>query len=101
MKVQPFLLGFLLLGPSIAVAAPPAPNLDRQFDQTVKPFVGNYCVSCHSGKSAPAQFDLKSYSSVDMVKDDFARWALLSKRLQNQEMPPKSMPAPPAAEVRQ
>ena len=51
------------------------------------------------GKDAPAQFDLKSYSNVGMVKDDFTRWALLSERLQNQEMPPNPTPAPPAAEV--
>ena len=50
---------------------------------------------------APAQFDLKSYTSVDMVTDDFARWALLAERLKNQEMPPKPMPPPPAAEVQQ
>ena len=101
MNYRPFLLGFSLLGPCVAAAAPPAANVDRQFDQTVKPFVGKYCVSCHSGKSAPAQFDLKSYLTVDMVKDDFARWALLSERLQKQEMPPKPMPAPSAAEVQQ
>jgi len=51
-------------------------------------------VACHSGKAAPAQFDLKSYSRVDMVTDDFARWALLAERLKNQERPPKPMPAP-------
>src|SRR5580698_10453918 len=99
MKSRPFLLGCSLVGPCIAAAVTPAPNVDRQFDQTVKPFVAKYCVSCHSGKDAPAQFDLKSYSNVDMVKDDFARWTLLSERLQNQEMPPKPMPTPPAAEV--
>ena len=50
---------------------------------------------------APAQFDLKSYTSVDMVTDDFARWALLAQRLQAHEMPPKPMPPPPAAEAQQ
>jgi hypothetical protein len=99
MKFRPFLLGFSLVGPCVAAAATPAPTVDQQFDQTVKPFVGKYCVSCHSGKNAPAQFDLKSYTNVDMVKEDFGRWALLAQRLQNQEMPPKPMPAPPAPEV--
>ena len=77
----------------------PAPSIDQQFEQTIRPFVGKYCVACHSGKMAPAQFDLKSYTSVDMVADDFARWALLAERLKNQEMPPKPMPPPPAAEA--
>ena len=63
---------------------PRLPAIDQQFEQTVKPFVGKYCVACHSGKMAPAQFDLKSYTSVDMVTDDFARWALLAERLKSQ-----------------
>ncbi|MGC2404098.1 MAG: DUF1592 domain-containing protein [Acidobacteriaceae bacterium] len=87
--------------PSAAIPSPATPAIDQQFEQTVKPFVGKYCVACHSGKMAPAQFDLKSYTSVDMVADDFARWELLAKRLQNHEMPPKPMPPPPAAEAQQ
>jgi hypothetical protein len=83
----------------MADAATPA--LDQQFDQTVKPFVGKYCVACHSGKMAPAQFDLKSYTNMDMVTDDFARWALLADRLKAKEMPPKPMPPTPAAEAQQ
>ena len=105
MKFRAVLIWFSLLGLTISAQAAAAqaargPNVDQQFDRTVKPFVAKYCESCHSGKNAPAQFDLKSYTNVDMVKDDFARWALLSERLQKQEMPPKPMPAPPAAEVR-
>src|SRR6201996_6815207 len=101
MKFRTLLLS--LTAASMAVAATPAtqPSIDQQFDQTVKPFVGKYCVACHSGKMAPAQFDLKSYPSVDMVADDFGRWALLAERLKNKEMPPKPMPAPPAAEAQQ
>ena len=77
------------------------PPIDQQFEQTVRPFVGKYCVACHSGKTAPAQFDLNPYTSVDMVTDDFARWALLAERLKAKEMPPKPMPPPPANEAQQ
>jgi len=77
------------------------PSLDTQFQQTVRPFVSKYCTGCHSGSMAAAQFDLKSYTSADMVAADFARWALLSERLSAKEMPPKPMPAPPAAEAQQ
>src|ERR1700734_1555333 len=105
MKFRTLLLSVYFAAASIGDAAtpppPPSPSIDQQFEQTVKPFVGKYCVACHSGKMAPAQFDLKSYTSVDMVTDDFARWALLAERLKNQEMPPKPMPPPPAAEVQQ
>ena len=92
----------LLLSLTVAATAHAAtPNIEQQFEQSVKPFVGKYCVACHSGKMAPAQFDLKSYTSVDMVTDDFARWALLADRLKAKEMPPKPMPPPPAAEAQQ
>ena len=103
MKFRTLLLSLPLATAPLAGAATPAPSpaIDQQFEQTVKPFVGKYCVACHSGKMAPAQFDLKSYTSVDMVADDFGRWALLADRLKAKEMPPKPMPAPPAAEAQQ
>ena len=99
MKFRTLLLSLSLTAAPMADAATPA--LDQQFDQTVKPFVGKYCVACHSGKMAPAQFDLKSYTNMDMVTDDFARWALLADRLKAKEMPPKPMPPTPAAEAQQ
>src|SRR6202451_1967698 len=103
MKFRTLLLSLALTAATMVDAATPGstPPIDQQFEQTVRPFVGKYCVACHSGKTAPAQFDLKSYTSVDMVTDDFARWALLAERLKNQEMPPKPMPPPPAAEAQQ
>jgi Protein of unknown function (DUF1592)/Protein of unknown function (DUF1588)/Protein of unknown function (DUF1587)/Protein of unknown function (DUF1595)/Protein of unknown function (DUF1585) len=103
MKFRTLLLSLSLTAATMLDAATPAPPtaLDQQFQQTVRPFVGKYCVTCHSGKMAPAQFDLKSYTDVDMVADDFGRWALLAQRLKSQEMPPKPMPAPPAAEAQQ
>ncbi len=105
MKFRTLVVSLSLAAATMVDAAtptpPPAPVIDQQFQQTIKPFVGKYCVACHSGKMAPAQFDLKSYTSVDMVTDDFARWALLAERLKNKEMPPKPMPPPPAAEVQQ
>lgn len=73
-----------------------APALEQQFEQTVRPFVTKYCLGCHSGPMAAAQFDLKSYHSVDMVTADFPRWTLLMERLTAKEMPPKPMPSPPA-----
>ena len=100
MKCRTLLIGLPLAAASLGSAAPP-PDVAQQFQQTVRPFVSKYCVGCHSGKMAPAQFDIKSYTSEDMVAEDFARWALLAQRLQAKEMPPKPMPAPPPAEAQQ
>jgi hypothetical protein len=98
---------FLATVTGSALAADPTsstgsgPGLQAQFDGTVKPFVGKYCVGCHSGAQPTAQFDLKSYTSLDQVKEDFPRWQLLADRLTNHEMPPKQMPQPPQALVDQ
>ncbi len=84
-----------------AVPAFAADDLQKQFDAQVRPVVGKYCVGCHSGTQPTAQFDLKSYTSVDQVKDDFPRWSLLADRLTAHEMPPKQMPQPSDALRRQ
>jgi mono/diheme cytochrome c family protein len=89
----------------LAIAALPAdaatPVLEQQFQQTVRPFVTQHCVACHSGQKPAAQFDLKAYTSVDMVTADYPRWALVMERLTAKEMPPKPMPPPPAEATQQ
>jgi len=87
-----------LAGISPVDAATPA--LERQFQQTVRPFVVTYCTGCHSGPSAAAQFDLKAYTMLNMVTRDYPRWALVEHRLEAHEMPPKAVPQPPV-EARQ
>ena len=75
--------------------------LDKQFQTVVRPFVGKYCVACHSGPMPTAQFDIKSYTSLDMVKEDFPRWSLVADRLTAGEMPPKPMPQPTVEQKQQ
>ena len=90
---------FRALFVALAVAAIPcgaAPGLDRQFQQTVRPFVEKYCVGCHSGPTPAAQFDLKSYTTLELVIRDYPRWALVLEKLTAQQMPPKPVPPPPA-----
>jgi hypothetical protein len=71
-------------------------DLEKQFQAVVRPGVGKYCAPCHSGATPTAQFDIKSFTSLDMVRAEFPRWQLVSERLSAGEMPPKGMPAPPA-----
>jgi Protein of unknown function (DUF1592)/Protein of unknown function (DUF1588)/Protein of unknown function (DUF1587)/Protein of unknown function (DUF1595)/Protein of unknown function (DUF1585) len=75
------------------------PILEKQFTQTVEPFVTKYCVGCHSGKTPAASLDLKSFNSLDAVVQDYPRWATVHDRLAAKEMPPKPMPAPPEADA--
>src|SRR5438105_15112689 len=69
--------------------------LERGFTQTVRPFVNQYCVGCHSGATPAAQLDLKSFATLSSVVQDLPHWILLMERLDHQEMPPKPMPQPP------
>src|ERR1035441_7589704 len=89
---------------AVILAAPGAQaaniSLEPQFALTVRPFVTKYCIACHSGETPAAQFDLKSYSTLDSVVRDNPRWALVADRLTAKEMPPAPMPQPPA-EIRQ
>ncbi|HWC99973.1 MAG TPA: DUF1592 domain-containing protein [Candidatus Sulfopaludibacter sp.] len=71
------------------------PGLDQQFSHTIRPFVEKYCVGCHSGQTPAAQFDLKSYTSVDSVVRDHSRWALVIDKLSAKQMPPAGLPQPP------
>src|SRR5579885_2873018 len=84
----------------LACAAIPAlhvgpSSLDRQFAQTVRPFITTYCAGCHGGKSPAAQFDLTAYTNAETVTRDYPHWALVLERLTAREMPPKALPQPP------
>ena len=94
-----FLSG-IVLTIMIPVAPAATPALEQQFTQTVRPFINKYCVGCHSGAAPAAQFDLKSYTSVDLVARDNAHWALVGSRLKRKEMPPAPIPQPPAEMTR-
>ncbi len=80
---------------AIPVAEPAGTSLDRQFTEVVRPFVTQYCVTCHSGNTPAAQFDLSTYTSKDLAVRDHARWALVIDKLTAKQMPPAGMPAPP------
>ena len=84
---------FLTAAASVGFSAPSA--LDRQFEQTVRPYIGKYCAGCHSGEKAAAQLDLKTYTTKALVTQDFPRWALIMERMEAKEMPPKPMPSLP------
>jgi hypothetical protein len=86
--------------PSLRPADTTNTDLERQFAQTVRPFLASYCIVCHGGARPAAQFDLRRYDTMKSVIQDYPRWALLLEKLTAKEMPPKVAPQPPA-DVRQ
>jgi mono/diheme cytochrome c family protein len=73
-----------------------AARLDRDFAETVRPFVATYCVSCHGGANPAAQFDLRGYTDLASVVSDDRRWELVLERLAGHQMPPAQAKQPPA-----
>ena len=94
-RALPVTLVIFVAGGAIPASAA-NPALDHQFEETVRPFVAKYCEGCHSGQKPAAQFDIKAFSSMEMVTQDYPRWAQVLARLSAKEMPPKPLPAPPA-----
>lgn len=101
MKLQILPRFQILLTIVLALSAIPAagaanPVLEKQFNETVLPYVTKYCVGCHSGQTPAASLDMKAYSTMDAVVRDYPRWATIHNRMVAKEMPPKPVPAPPA-----
>jgi hypothetical protein len=93
-----FLLAFACLagGPTMTAAPPADPDVERQFADTVQPFLNSYCTSCHGGAKPAAQFDVRQYSSAESVVQDFSRWDRVREKLAAGEMPPKQARQPDA-----
>jgi Protein of unknown function (DUF1592)/Protein of unknown function (DUF1588)/Protein of unknown function (DUF1587)/Protein of unknown function (DUF1585)/Protein of unknown function (DUF1595) len=70
-------------------------DLERRFANEVRPFVETYCLGCHRGPSAAAQFDLQTAATVADVARDQARWGLLLEKLEANQMPPAQAKQPP------
>ena len=90
-----YCLGTVLFTPAFAAESAKS-VLERDFTQTVRPFINQFCTGCHSGNTPAAQLDLKAYTDLTSVVRDFPHWNLLMERLERQEMPPKPLPQPPA-----
>ncbi len=93
-------LGVVAVCPALAAEAP-NPVLERQFKETVSPFVAKYCVVCHGGEKPASQFNIEVYSTFQTVVEDHPHWALVLGRLKAGDMPPQPMPQPPPEARRQ
>lgn len=83
------------------LAAEPAPGeLERTFEQRVRPFLENYCGSCHGSTKPKGELDLTPLRSAGSVAEDHKRWELVLDRLRTGDMPPEDAAKQPAQELR-
>jgi hypothetical protein len=99
------LASLLVLGcfvaPAMDAAQTPESATEREFAETVRPFLTAYCTSCHTGEKASAQLDLHRYAAVGEVVQDFARWNRVRERLSAHQMPPPQAKQPDEGARRQ
>ncbi len=94
-----FLFAIAVLAPSYGAEGAPSAGAQADFDQTVKPFFQQHCVTCHGEKKQKG--DLR----VDTLPLDFVNmavagnWTEIMDRINNGEMPPKKQPRPSPEEV--
>ncbi len=104
MRMRGFLSGMMVLTLSISVGArasePPGGSLEDRFAEVVKPFLGEFCLSCHGERKKEAKLDLSVYSSLTAIAKDLRAWERVSERLEAEEMPPEEAKRQPGAHQR-
>ncbi len=107
--MHPQLARNLILATALGLLAPPARAQDAAhkadaafFESKVRPVLEAHCYSCHSQQVAKPKGDLRLDRLSPGYADDASRerWLAVLKRVKAGEMPPKSKPRPPEAELR-
>jgi len=93
---------FVLLLVTTAIAAEAnEPPLDDVFQQTVRPFLREFCVDCHRSGRTEGDLDLTADQDLAAVVRNFRHWRVVAERLEASEMPPEDALKQPTGEMRQ
>src|SRR5262245_30105007 len=82
----------------VAAADPKPPAADRAFDERIRPFLAQYCVTCHNSDKAAGGVTLDGYLSEAHARKDRKLWEEIQKLVAMGTMPPKKKPQPPKDE---
>lgn len=69
-------------------------QLNREFIQSVRPFLSDWCLECHNSDDAEAMLDLSVYSRATDVTKAHPTWQVILERLEADEMPPRDSKQP-------
>ena len=76
-------------------------SLDVEFQETIGPFLGRYCIACHGKDKPKAKLSLSEWVSRRAVASDAQRLELVLEKLEARSMPPKNArPQPNVAQRR-
>lgn len=62
--------------------------------KTAAEFLETYCLDCHQGADAEAEFDLEQYQSIALIGQSRNQWRKLLSRVRDHEMPPRDAEQP-------
>ena len=79
---------------SDAVTAP-------SFEHTVLPFLTRHCYACHNAKGNSGGLNLQDFTSAKSVMENRDEWEKVLRRISSGEMPPRKLPQPDPAELKQ
>jgi len=91
----------LLLGSAgLLNAAPLSPDAQRQFDQTVKPFLEKHCYDCHDETTTRAGFRIDTLGTDFLADKNADNWKEIYDNLGLGKMPPEKKPRPAESDVK-
>jgi hypothetical protein len=94
----------LVFGFTVSVAAglraSDPPDFEKQYRETVRPFLETYCVKCHGGDKTRADVDLGRFTSASMVSRTFAQWEIVLEQIKSCDMPPRKAAKLPSEDER-
>ncbi|HMJ91241.1 MAG TPA: DUF1587 domain-containing protein, partial [Candidatus Acidoferrum sp.] len=71
------------------------------FEQSIRPLLKEYCLTCHSTEKQKGDLDLERFSSLSEMKKHPKVWQGVVEQMTLGEMPPKEKPQPTAAQREQ
>ncbi len=74
--------------------------LETDFSQKVRPFISNYCTSCHGGEKPEAELDLSKIKDMSTLLKDGSLWNVMLERMEAGEMPPSDAKRQPPEQAR-
>src|SRR3981081_1293096 len=69
------------------------------FEKNVKPVLKNSCAACHNATVMSGGVNLLPYAEASTLSTDREAWDKIVQKIESGEMPPRSMPRPPEAQV--
>lgn len=74
-------------------------HYQAEFETKLKPFLGKYCIGCHSGEKPKAGLDLAKFDSLKSINQDRKIWTRAAEYVESGEMPPEDSPQPELADA--